>query len=100
MTVLCLVELDGADPADASLRALTLARTLGDPSIGGVVFADPADVPAAALADFGVTDAYVIEPGSLGVPVQRPAGLGPDAGRARHGDGRDRGAGGRHRPRQ
>jgi electron transfer flavoprotein alpha subunit len=65
MTVLCLVELDGADPADASLRALTLARTLGDPSIGGVVFADPADVPAAALADFGVTDAYVIEPGSL-----------------------------------
>jgi electron transfer flavoprotein alpha subunit len=65
MTVLCLVELDGADPADASLRALTLARTLGDPSIGGVVFADPAKVPAAALADFGVTDAYVIEPGSL-----------------------------------
>ena len=30
MTVLCLVELDGTDPADASLRALTLARTLGD----------------------------------------------------------------------
>ena len=29
MTVLCLVELDGTDPADASLRALTLARTLG-----------------------------------------------------------------------
>jgi electron transfer flavoprotein alpha subunit len=65
MTVLCLVELDGADPADASLRALTLARTLGDSSLGAVVFADSADVPAAALADYGVTDVYVIEPGSL-----------------------------------
>ena len=65
MTVLCLVELDGADPADVSLRALTLARTLGDPSLGAVVFADSGDVPAAALADYGVTDVYVIEPGSL-----------------------------------
>jgi electron transfer flavoprotein alpha subunit len=65
MTVLCLVELDGADPADVSLRALTLARTLGDSSLGAVVFADSADVPSAALADYGVTDAYVIEPGSL-----------------------------------
>jgi electron transfer flavoprotein alpha subunit len=65
MTVLCLVELDGADPADVSLRALTLARTLGDSSLGAVVFADSADVPAAALADYGVTDVYVIEPGSL-----------------------------------
>jgi len=65
MTVLCLVELDGADPADVSLRALTLARTLGDPALGAVVFADSGDVPAAALADYGVTDVYVIEPGSL-----------------------------------
>jgi len=65
MSVLCLVELDGADPADVSLRALTLARTLGDSSIGAVVFADSASVPVSALADYGVTDAYVIEPGTL-----------------------------------
>jgi len=65
MTVLCLVELDGADPADASLRALTLGRALGDPSLAAVVFADPAAVPAAALAGYGVTGVYVIEPGSL-----------------------------------
>jgi len=65
MTVLCLVELDGADPADVSLRALTLARTLGDPSVRSVVFADSAHVPAAALAGYGVTDVYVIEPGTL-----------------------------------
>jgi electron transfer flavoprotein alpha subunit len=65
MTVLCLVELDGADPADVSLRALTLARTLGGPSVRSVVFGDSANVPAAALADYGVTDVYVIEPGTL-----------------------------------
>ncbi len=65
MTVLCLTELDGADPADASLRALTLARSLGGPSLGAVVFADSAGVPASALADYGVTDVYVIEPSTL-----------------------------------
>ncbi|MDQ2810414.1 MAG: electron transfer flavoprotein subunit alpha/FixB family protein [Actinomycetota bacterium] len=65
MTVLCLVELDGAEPADASLRALTLARTLGDTSVGAVVFADAADVPVAALAAYGITDVYVIEPAAL-----------------------------------
>jgi electron transfer flavoprotein alpha subunit len=65
MTVLCLVELDGAEAADVSLRALTLARSLGDPSLGAVVFADSGDVPAVALAEYGVTDVYVIEPGSL-----------------------------------
>jgi electron transfer flavoprotein alpha subunit len=65
MTVLCLVELDGADPADASLRALTLARSLGDTSVQSVVFADSANVPAAALAGHGVTDVHVIEPASL-----------------------------------
>jgi electron transfer flavoprotein alpha subunit len=64
MTVLCLVELDGADPADASLRALTLGRSLG-PSLEAVVFADSANVPASALGEYGVTDVYVIEPGSL-----------------------------------
>ena len=69
VTVLCLTELDGSDPADASLRALTLARTLspgmGDTSVRSVVFADAASVPAAALADYGVTDVYVIEPSTL-----------------------------------
>ncbi len=65
MTVLCLVELDDGAPADASLRALTLARTLGDTSVRSVVFADSAQVPTAALADYGVTDVYVIEPGLL-----------------------------------
>jgi electron transfer flavoprotein alpha subunit len=65
MTVLCLVELDGTEPADASLRALTLARSLGDTSVRSVVFADAADVPAAALAEYGVTDVYAIEPGAL-----------------------------------
>ena len=65
MTVLCLVELDGAEPADASLRALTLARTLGDTSVQTVVFTESANVPAAALAEYGATDVYVIEPGAL-----------------------------------
>jgi len=72
MTVLCLVELDGTDPADASLRALTLARSLGDISVRSVLFADSAHVPAAALADYGVTDVDVIEPGTL-------AGYAPQA---------------------
>jgi electron transfer flavoprotein alpha subunit len=67
MTVLTLVELDGGAPADVSLRALTLARSLGDPSLAAVVFADLASVPAPALAGYGVTDVYVIEPSSLGL---------------------------------
>ncbi len=61
MTVLVLVELDGGEPADASLRALTLARSLGD--VKAVVFAGTA--PQDILAGYGVTDVYVIEPGSL-----------------------------------
>ncbi len=65
MTVLCLVELDDSDPADASLRALTLARTLGDTSVRSVVFGDSDRVPVSTLADYGVTDVYVIEPGTL-----------------------------------
>ena len=40
MSVLVLVELDGQAPAEASLRALTLARTLGDTSVRTVVFTD------------------------------------------------------------
>ncbi len=65
MTVLCLVELDDGGPPDASLRAVTLARSLGDTSVRTVVFADSAQVPADALAGYGVTDVYVIEPDLL-----------------------------------
>ena len=72
MSVLCLVELDGADLADVSLRALTLARSLGAPGLGVVVFADSASLPVAVLAGYGVTDVYVIEPGTL-------AGYAPQA---------------------
>jgi electron transfer flavoprotein alpha subunit len=62
MSVLCLVELDGAEPAEASLRALTLARSLGR-DVNAVLFADAA--PQAALASYGVMGAYVIEPSAL-----------------------------------
>ena len=65
MTVLCLVELDGGAPADASLRALTLARSLGGTSVRTVVFTDAAELHAAALADYGVTDVYVVEPSAV-----------------------------------
>jgi electron transfer flavoprotein alpha subunit len=65
MTVLCLVELDGAEPADASLRAVTLARTLGDTSVQAVAFTESAHVPADALAGYGVTDVYVVEPSGV-----------------------------------
>jgi electron transfer flavoprotein alpha subunit len=65
MSVLCLVELDGAEPSDASLRAVTLARTLGDTSVQTVVFAESARVPTSVLAGYGVTDVYVVEPGAI-----------------------------------
>jgi len=61
MSVLVLVELDGSAPADASLRAVSLARSLGD--VSAVVFADGA--PADALAAFGVADVYLVEPSAL-----------------------------------
>ena len=61
VTVLTLVELDVGAPADASLRALTLARSIGD--VNAVVFASAA--PQDALASYGVTDVYLIEPESL-----------------------------------
>ncbi len=78
MTVLCLVELDGTGAADASLRALTFARSLAGPGGAGpagdglaaVLFAGAGAVaggtPAAgALAGHGVSSAYVVEPGQL-----------------------------------
>jgi electron transfer flavoprotein alpha subunit len=61
VSALVLVELDGGEPADASLRALTLARSIGD--VSAIVFA--AAVPQDALASYGVADAYLIEPESL-----------------------------------
>ena len=55
MTVLVLCELDGPGVlADASLRALTLARGLGD--VGAVAFG------ASAPSVSGVTDMYLIDP--------------------------------------
>jgi electron transfer flavoprotein alpha subunit len=65
MSALCLVELDGGAPSDASLRALTLARSLGDTSVRAVVFTDAAELHGAALADYGVTDVYVVEPAAV-----------------------------------
>jgi electron transfer flavoprotein alpha subunit len=65
VTVLCLVELDGTGAADASLRALTFARDVAGPggSLAAAVFGE---APAGEeLAAYGVTDAYVIEPGRL-----------------------------------
>jgi len=65
MTVLVLAELDGGAPADASLRALTLGRSLDSSALAAVVFADSAAVTADALAAYGVTDVYLIEPASI-----------------------------------
>jgi electron transfer flavoprotein alpha subunit len=59
MPVFCLAELDGADVADASLRALTLARGLA----GGLVAVafDALPAPAvASLAAHGAGDIYVV----------------------------------------
>jgi electron transfer flavoprotein alpha subunit len=67
MTVLCLVETDATGPTDASLRALTFARSLAGPG-GGLCAAlfGPADqVPAGPLGSYGVTEAYIIEPAAL-----------------------------------
>jgi electron transfer flavoprotein alpha subunit len=61
VTVLVLAELDGGEPADASLRAVSMARSIGD--VTAVVFADTA--PQDTLARYGVTDVYLIESGSL-----------------------------------
>ena len=72
MTVLCLLELDGAGAADASLRALTFARDVAGPDgqLAAVVFGEAGTLaggaPAGeALAAYGVADAYLIEPAQL-----------------------------------
>jgi electron transfer flavoprotein alpha subunit len=70
--VLCLVEQDGSGVADVSLRALSFARDLARSGGGpaAVLFGDAtalaSETPAGqALAGYGVSDAYVVEPGQL-----------------------------------
>lgn len=62
MTVLVFAELDGGTIADASLRAITLARDLVPPGspVAIAVFGPAAAAPAAVSAAFGVTDIYDI----------------------------------------
>ncbi len=64
---MCLVEQDSSGPADASLRALTFARTLAGPGgrVCAVLFGPADQVPASVLGGYGVTEAYVIEPAAL-----------------------------------
>ncbi len=96
MTVLCLVEYDAAGPADASLRALTLARDLAasaggevaavlfaaDAGPGAVPAADPpaGDSPAAVwpAGDSPAADLLAADSPAGDVPVaERPAGDSP-----------------------
>ncbi|MGO9219016.1 MAG: electron transfer flavoprotein subunit alpha/FixB family protein [Streptosporangiaceae bacterium] len=80
MNVLCLVELDEAGVTDASLRALTFARSLATggpadpgtaapgaarPVLAAVAFGPVDRVPARLLGDYGVTEVYVVEPAAL-----------------------------------
>ena len=76
MNVLCLVELDDTGVTDASLRALTFARSLltggapGEPGgthpvLAAVAFGLADRVPAGLLGRYGVTEAHVIEPATL-----------------------------------
>jgi electron transfer flavoprotein alpha subunit len=86
MTVLCLVEYDAAAAsgdiiADASLRALTLARDLAE-SAGGevaaVLFAGDDGLPASVpgeLAAYGVPAAWAVRAGSGYAPAAWARGL-------------------------
>jgi electron transfer flavoprotein alpha subunit len=67
MTVLCLVEQDaGGTAADASLRALTLARGLAaGGEVAAVLFGDAASVPAGTLAGYGAAAAHVVGPDAV-----------------------------------
>ena len=61
MTVWCLVELEADAVADASLRALTLARDLlPEAGAGGVTAVVFGDAPPADLAAYGVSDVYLV----------------------------------------
>ena len=64
MTVLCLVEHEASEVIDASLRALSFARTLGESSGEALVAALVGEISAPtleALGAFGVSEAYGIE---------------------------------------
>ncbi len=65
MSAVCLVELDGPGVADASLRALTLARGLAGGALAAVVFGDTASVPGEVLAAYGAGDVYAAGPGHV-----------------------------------
>src|SRR5215510_5313587 len=82
MTVLCLLEMDAAGVADASLRALTFTRGLagasgasgaagssaaGGPSepVAAVAFTRAGGLPGEVLASYGATEAHVVEPDTL-----------------------------------
>jgi electron transfer flavoprotein alpha subunit len=74
MSVVVLAELDGAEIADASLRALTLARDLAGDSgeqLAAAVFTGDDDLPGPAaeqLAAYGAADVYAVD-----VPGYAPA---------------------------
>ncbi|HEY2691024.1 MAG TPA: electron transfer flavoprotein subunit alpha/FixB family protein [Streptosporangiaceae bacterium] len=61
MTVLCLVERDGAGAADVSLRALTFARSLAGSAAGGLAAAVFGPGAPAGLGEYGVADLYAVE---------------------------------------
>ncbi|MGA2804788.1 MAG: electron transfer flavoprotein subunit alpha/FixB family protein [Acidimicrobiales bacterium] len=68
MTVLCLVEHETGEVIDASLRALSFARTLGESSGEALVAALVGEISTPtleALAAFGVSEAYGIESDGL-----------------------------------
>jgi len=68
MTVLCLIETDAGGAADASLRALAVARGLAasaGESLAAAWFGPVAAVPAADLAAAGVSSAWAIESSEL-----------------------------------
>jgi len=63
MTVFCLAELDGDAVADASLRALTLARGLAagaGTGVAAVLFCDADLASALDLAAYGVGDVFAV----------------------------------------
>jgi electron transfer flavoprotein alpha subunit len=63
MTVLCLVEPDGDELADASQRALALAGSLADSGtedLAAAIVGEPSPSVLAALAGCGVTDLHAV----------------------------------------
>jgi len=69
MTVICLVEHDGNDTIDASLRALSFGRALAESSrdpLAAVLVGEVADRTFETLASFGVSEAFAVESGEFG----------------------------------